>query len=134
MTTKNPSPKTLAGLDLPATDTDLAEARAASRAAFLKQSPTTTPSFPNETPSGAVPTLRPNPGMLRALLQPILFFTLTEPLDAFEEGDTVALQFWGEGRVMVTPLPAAAAKGRIPTTFPANKIHGYIAVNRHGDE
>lgn len=102
--------------------------QAKSRAAFLQQSPTTTPSFPNDRPTGAVPTLRPNPGMLRALLQPVIFFTLTEPLDAFEPGDTVALQFWGEGRVMVTPLPMAASKGRIPTTFPANKIHGYIAV------
>lgn len=110
---------------------DLLAGVKASQEAFLNQSPTTTPSFPNETPTGAVPSLRPNPGMLRALLQPVLFFTLTEPLDAFEAGDTVALQFWGEGRVMVTPLPAAAAKGRIPTTFPANKIHGYIAVPRH---
>lgn len=109
----------------------LDEERARSAAAFLNQSPTTTPSFPNETPTGAVPSLRPNPGMLRALLQPILFFTLTEPVGAFEVGDTVAMQFWGEGRVMLTPLPAAAAKGRIPTTFPANKLHGYIAVPRH---
>lgn len=102
-----------------------------SREAYLNQSATTTPSFPNQAPTGAVPTLRPNPGMLRALLQPILFFTLTEPVDAYEAGDTVALQFWGEGRVMLTPLPREAAKGRIPTTFPANKLHGYIAVPRH---
>lgn len=115
--------------------TDIKSEQKRSAAAFLNQSPTTTPSFPNDRPSGAVPSLRPNPGMLRALLQPILFFTLTEPLDAFDAGDTVALQFWGEGRVMVTPLPNAAAKGRIPTTFPANKIHGYIAVPRqHVDE
>lgn len=104
---------------------------AKSQTAYLNQSATTTPSFPNELPTGAVPSLRPNPGMLRALLQPILFFTLTEPVDAYEAGDTVALQFWGEGRVMLTPLPREAAKGRIPTTFPANKLHGYIAVPRH---
>lgn len=104
--------------------------RAKSRAAFLSQSPTTTPSFPDDRPTGAVPSLRPNPGMLRALLQPIVFFTLTEPVDAYEAGDTVAMQFWGEGRVMLTPLPAEAARGRIPTTFPANKLHGYIAVPR----
>lgn len=120
--------QTLAGTGIP---TPPSKEVARSQAAFLSQSPTTTPSFPNETPTGAVPSLRPNPGMLRALLQPILFFTLTEPVDAFEAGDTVALQFWGEGRVMVTPLPHEAAKGRIPTTFPANKLHGYIAVPRH---
>lgn len=99
--------------------------------AVLNQSPTTTPSFENRTPTGAVPQLAPNPGMLRALLQPILFFKLSEPVGAFEAGDVVALQFWGEGRVMVTPLPKAAEKGRIPTTYPANKIHGNIAEVWH---
>lgn len=99
--------------------------------AVLNQSPTTTPSLPNELPSGAVPAYRPNPGVLRALLQPILFLRLLEPVGAFETGDVVAAQFWGEGRVMLTPLPASAAKGRIPTTFPANKIHSEIAGSWH---
>lgn len=116
-------------------DAERARAFAAERAksadAFLNQSPTTTPSFEDTRPTGAVPSLAPNPGMLRALLQPVIFFTLTEPVGAFEAGDTVAMQFWGEGRVMLTPLPREAAKGRIPTTFPANKLHGYIAVARH---
>lgn len=109
---------------------DPAEVRK-SQIAYLSQSPTTTPAYENNLPTGAVPSLMPNPGMLRALLQPIIFFTLTEPVDAYQAGDTVALQFWGEGRVMITPLPAEAARGRIPTTQPANKLHGYIAVPRH---
>lgn len=109
---------------------DLAEVRK-SQIAYLSQSPTTTPAYENNLPTGAVPSLQPNPGMLRALLQPIIFFTLTEDVDAYKAGDTVALQFWGEGRVMMTPLPAEAARGRIPTTQPANKLHGYIAVPRH---
>jgi hypothetical protein len=116
---------------LPGTGIPTPPAVAASRDAYLHQSTTTTPSYPNLLPNGAVPSLQPNPGMLRALLQPVIFFTLTEPVDAYEAGDTVALQFWGEGRVMVTPLPAEAARGRIPTTFPANKLHGFIAVPRH---
>lgn len=100
--------------------------------ATLNRPPTTTPSYADARPTGTVPGLRPNPGMLRALLQPVLFLTLLEPVGAFEVGDTVAAQFWGEGRVMLTPLPAAAARGRIPTTFPANQIHAEIAQPRPG--
>lgn len=118
---------TLAGTTIPATEHDR------SVDAVLHQSPTTTPSLPNEMPSGAVPTYRPNPGILRALLQPVLFLRLIEPVGAFEVGDRVAAQFWGEGRVMLTPLPMAAAKGRIPTTFPANKIFSEIAGPWHED-
>jgi len=65
-------------------------------------------------------------GALRALLQPVLFLKLTENIGDFEIGDVVAAQFWGEGRVMLTPLPRAAARGRIPTTFTANSIHAEI--------
>jgi hypothetical protein len=127
MTTTNGTVK-LPGNGIPTPDPD--EVRK-SQIAYLSQSPTTTPAYENNLPTGAVPSLQPNPGMLRALLQPILFFTLTEPVDAYKAGDTVALQFWGEGRVMMTPLPAEAARGRIPTTQPANKLRGYIAVPRH---
>jgi len=95
--------------------------------AVLNRPATTTPSFADTRPTGDVPGLRPNPGMLRALLQPILFLRLLEPVGAFEVGDVVAAQFWGEGRVMLTPVPAVAARGRIPTTFPANQIHAEIA-------
>jgi hypothetical protein len=109
---------------------DLAAARADSAKAFLSQSPTTTPAYRNTLASGAVPNLHPFPGVLRALLQPVIYFTLTQGVDDFEPGETVALQFWGEGRVMMTPLPVAAAKGRVPTTNPANKLFGYVAVPR----
>lgn len=95
--------------------------------ATLNRPPTTTPSFEDTRPTGNVPSLKPNPGMLRALLQPVLFLRLLEPVGAFEIGDVVAAQFWGEGRVMLTPLPMAAARGRIPTTYPANQIHAEIA-------
>lgn len=98
--------------------------------AVLNRPATTTPSYADDRPTGAVPGLRPNPGMLRALLQPVLFLTLLEPVGAFEVGDVVAAQFWGEGRVMLTPLPAAASRGRIPTTFPANQIHAEITGPR----
>lgn len=94
--------------------------------ATLNRPATTTPSFADARPTGNVPGLRPNPGMLRALLQPVLFLKLLEPVGAFEVGDVVAAQFWGEGRVMLTPLPMAASRGRIPTTFPANQIHAEI--------
>lgn len=94
--------------------------------AVLYRPPTTTPSFADARQRGDVAGLRPNPGMLRALLQPIVFVTLLEPVGAFEVGDVLAAQFWGEGRVMLTPLPAEAARGRIPTTFPANQIHAEI--------
>lgn len=102
------------------------EAMRASTAAVLHRPPTTTPSFADDRATGDVPGLRPNPGMLRALLQPIVFLRLLEPVGAFEVGDVVAAQFWGEGRVMLTPLPSAASRGRIPTTFPANQIHAEI--------
>jgi hypothetical protein len=95
--------------------------------ALLIRPATTTPSYADARPTGAVPGLRPNPGMLRALMQPVLFLKLLEPVGAFKVGDVVAAQFWGEGRVMLTPLPMAAARGRIPTTFPANQIHAEIA-------
>lgn len=95
--------------------------------AVLHRPPTTTPSYGDDRATGNVPGLRPNPGMLRALLQPILFLKLLEPVGAFEVGDIVTAQFWGEGRVMLTPLPAEASRGRIPTTFPANQIHAEIA-------
>lgn len=95
--------------------------------AVLNRPATTTPSFEDDRPTGNVPGLRPNPGMLRALLQPVLFLKLLEPVGAFDVGDVVAAQFWGEGRVMLTPLPGPAARGRIPTTFPANQIHAEIA-------
>jgi hypothetical protein len=98
--------------------------------ATLNRPATTTPSFADARPTGNVPGLRPNPGMLRALLQPVLFLELLEPVGAFEVGDVVAAQFWGEGRVMMTPLPTEAARGRIPTTFPANQIHAEIRQPR----
>jgi hypothetical protein len=98
--------------------------------ATLNRPPTTTPSFADGRATGNVPGLRPNPGMLRALLQPVLFLELLEPVGAFEVGDVVAAQFWGEGRVMLTPLPAEAARGRIPTTYPANQIHAEIRQPR----
>lgn len=117
-TTHDIPPRAVSTASRPAMDPDIE--------AVLNRPPTTTPSFGDGRPRGDVPGLNPNPGMLRALLQPVLFLRLREPVGNFEPGDVVAAQFWGEGRVMLTPLPAAAARGRIPTTFPANQIHAEI--------
>lgn len=98
----------------PATDRDVN--------AVLHRPPTTTPPFPNPTLRGDVVGQALTPGILRALLQPVVVMTVREPALEYEPGDVVAAQFWREGYVMVTPLPAAAARGRVPTTFVANVL------------
>lgn len=98
----------------PATDRDVD--------AVLHRPPTTTPPFPNRTLRGDVVGQTLTPGILRALLQPVVVFTVREPALEYEPGDVVAAQFWREGYVNVTPLPAAAARGRVPTTFVANVL------------
>lgn len=65
-------------------------------------------------------------GVLRARLQPILFLRLTESIGDFEVDDVVAAQYWGQGQVMLTPLPRAAAKGRVPAAFLASKLRAII--------
>lgn len=90
--------------------------------AILYRPRTTTPPFANRTPRGDVVGQTLTPGILRALLQPVIPMTVRESALDYEAGDVVAAQFWREGYVMVTPSPAAAARGRVPTTFVANLL------------